>query len=417
MSSNSIHLPQELIDCIIDTLCDDRAALLSLHGASRCFSNRACSYIFRTVSLRSDLLPRFVELCSQSPRILPYIQDLHVSDYTHEMDESLRWLPNIHSISVVDGPATFVAVIFPTITSLALRNVAFPSHLEFDGFLRRLSRLRHLSLMDVSVPRYCSPPLTVEKYGFVLESLEVHCRASMNAVRITSENDMCPLVISRALKKLTVAISVVDFLPFILKRLSENGGRIKTLCIGPSIAKDFQTGPANWSGIPCRDTLSDLQHISLTVIDMPNVNPIPSIRWLVNFLSHAPVPSALFSLTLTIAFSRTSNGYFLIFNQGSIWNDVAAALPALARWDIRLTNWDAMRDLEFRTLSPASGAVKRLIEKKLPGSGLWGVTRVGVDYFPEGYKRVSGGTSVRESRAANIFASTLNGGVIRFRLV
>ncbi|KAK0438445.1 hypothetical protein EV421DRAFT_1824859 [Armillaria borealis] len=411
MSTNSINLPQELIDSIIDTLCDDRIALVSLNSASRSFSHRACSYLFRTISLRHDLLPRFVELCSQSPRILPYIQDLHVSDYTQEMDQSLYLLPNIRSISVIDGFATFVPVKFPDITSLTLRNVTFSSHLEFDGLLRSLSKLKRLSMTDISIPRFCTPPSTVEKYGFVLETLEINCRASMNAIRIAAKPDMCPLRCSHNLK-LTVSISVVDFLPLILKRLSENGGRINTLRIGPSIAKDFQTVPADWSLTPCHESLSQLQHISLTVIDIPGMNPIPALHWLINFLSHAPVPSSLLSLTITIAFSKTSDGFYLVYNQGSIWNDMAAALPALSRWDIRLTNWDAMKYLEFKTLSPASGAMKRHIEKRLKSSELSGITKVWVDYFPDGYEHVTGGKSIQVSRTLTIFAHTLNGGVI-----
>ncbi|KAK0199500.1 hypothetical protein DFS33DRAFT_1388467 [Desarmillaria ectypa] len=417
MSSNSINLPQEIIDSIIDTLCDDRIALLSLNGTSRSFSHRACSYLFLTTSLRRGLLPKFVELCSHSPRILPYIQNLHVSDYTHEMDEPLRWPQNVRSISVTDGFATFVAVIFPAITSLTLRNVTFSSHLEFDGFLRRLSKLKHLSLTDVTLPRYFSPPPVVEKYGFVLESLEIHCRASMNAFRVTAEREMCPLPSSHNLKKLTVSISIVDFLPLILKRLSEAGGRVNALHIGPSIAKEYQTSPADGSFVPCHDSLSQLQHISLTVIDIPGMNPIPALQWLINFLSHAPIPNSLSSLTITIAFSKTSNGFYLVYNQGSIWNDVAAALPALSRWDIRLTNWDAMKDLEFNTLSPASGAMKRLIEKRLKSLDSSGITRVWVDYFPDGYEQFTGGMSIQTSRASNIFTSVLDGGTIPFRFI
>ncbi|KAK0448441.1 uncharacterized protein EV420DRAFT_1566771 [Desarmillaria tabescens] len=417
MSINSINLPQEIIDSIVDTLYNDRIALLSLNGTSRGFSHRACSYLFRTVSLRSDLLPKFVELWSHSPRILPYIQNLHVSDYTHEMDESLRLLPNIHSISVIDGFATFVAVIFPAITSLTLRNVTFSSHLQFDGFLRKLPKLKHLSLTDISLPRYCSPPPIVEKYDFVLESLEIRCRASMNVLRVTAERDMCPLPSSHDLDKLTVSISLVDFLPLILKRLSENGGRVNSLHIGPSIAKDFQTGPADWSFVPCHDSLSQLQHISLTVIDIPGMNPIPALHWLINFLSHAPVPHSLSSLTITIAFSKTSNGFYLVYNQGSIWNDVAAALPALSRWDIRLTNWDAMKDLEFNTLSPASEAMKQHIEKRLKSSDSSGITKVWVDYFPDGYEQFTGGKFIQASRTSSIFASVLNRNIIPFRFI
>ncbi|PBK61505.1 hypothetical protein ARMSODRAFT_964882 [Armillaria solidipes] len=209
MSSSAINLPQELIDSIIDTLWDDRIALLSLNSASRSFSHRACSYLFRTISLRHDLLPRFVELCSQSPRILPYIQDLHVSDYTQEMDQSLYLLPNIRSISVIDGFATFVPVKFPDITSLTLRNVTFSSHLEFDGLLRSLSKLKRLSMTDISIPRFCSPPSTVEKYGFVLETLEIHCRASMNAIRIAAKPDMCPILCSHNLKLTKTAVGSI----------------------------------------------------------------------------------------------------------------------------------------------------------------------------------------------------------------
>ncbi|KAK0479077.1 hypothetical protein EDD18DRAFT_868421 [Armillaria luteobubalina] len=203
---SSMNLPQELIDSIIDTLCDDRTALLSLNSASRSFSHRACSYLFRTISLRNDLLPRFVELCSQSPRILSYIQDLHVSDFTKEMEESLGLLPNIRSVSLIDGFATFVTAKFPDITSLTLRNVTFPSHHEFDKFLRRLSNLKHLSLTDVSIPRFCTPPPTVEKYGFVLDTLEIYCRASLNAIRVTAKPDMCPLICSHNLKLTQTAV-------------------------------------------------------------------------------------------------------------------------------------------------------------------------------------------------------------------
>ncbi|KAJ7111324.1 hypothetical protein C8R44DRAFT_883138 [Mycena epipterygia] len=97
------HLPQELVDLIVDNLCDDIPSLKSCSLAARTFSGSVRAHIFRKVEITPPLPGKTHSPCQQlyklltsTPYIAPLIDELHIvlvgSETCFEYDEDGQYL-------------------------------------------------------------------------------------------------------------------------------------------------------------------------------------------------------------------------------------------------------------------------------------------------------------------------------------
>ncbi|KAG7450855.1 uncharacterized protein BT62DRAFT_540424 [Guyanagaster necrorhizus] len=75
-------LPQELIDCVLDQLCDDHQTLIVCLRAGRPFLARARVHIFSSVHIqlepRRNTWKQFLRLFSSSPHLAPLVHTVHL---------------------------------------------------------------------------------------------------------------------------------------------------------------------------------------------------------------------------------------------------------------------------------------------------------------------------------------------------
>ncbi|KAK0200763.1 hypothetical protein DFS33DRAFT_1075027 [Desarmillaria ectypa] len=166
-SKNAMEkFPQELIDLIIDQLCDDPKALGTCLSLSRSFRPHAQVLLFRATRISSDLdFLKFTAVCRSSPAVEYLVRSLH---FVYSIDllggsgsvaaRQLRilFLPNVDALHIDGGGNAWddglVGSMTSVITSLTLEGVEFSSAESFRRCIRSYPQLKSLNMIGVSSP-------------------------------------------------------------------------------------------------------------------------------------------------------------------------------------------------------------------------------------------------------------------------
>lgn len=159
------HLPQELIDTIVDEVKYDVSTLISLRSAQRAFA-RASIHLYRAVDLseRSRTI-QFFDLCAGDKRIKSYVQSIYVEtlttpDYT-DFHHILRGLTDVQELTISGEYECIPPVlrgVFMTynLSALTLKDMEF-DYADLQAFVRPYPNLRWLSAFEIEVEEQVAP--------------------------------------------------------------------------------------------------------------------------------------------------------------------------------------------------------------------------------------------------------------------
>ncbi|KAF9781713.1 hypothetical protein BJ322DRAFT_240217 [Thelephora terrestris] len=150
-------LPQELLDCIMDMLCDDLRTLKACSLTCKALFASTRHLIHQTLHLSA----RFLSYMAMGERgLLRYTRHLHIPDRSRLTPSTLlphlhhfQSLDRVHTITITNYDAirwgndhrTFFANFYPTLTSLTLAQ-AFGSHQSLFQFVLQFPNLENLCL-------------------------------------------------------------------------------------------------------------------------------------------------------------------------------------------------------------------------------------------------------------------------------
>ncbi|KIY65155.1 hypothetical protein CYLTODRAFT_424584 [Cylindrobasidium torrendii FP15055 ss-10] len=184
-------LPVELIDSIVDQLCDDRDALKSCSLAAQTLRPRAQAHLFKDISLESATwCEKFYRTTCLSPSLPRSVRSMRLVSFPGQWikDEPsfpllVEKMANLQQLMMffVDWDSTpalnSALQTLGNLTSVTLTNVSFASSIEFFNTLRCWPNLRHLTLRGIFFknrlvePIDCIPAL--EGIPTRLESLNI----------------------------------------------------------------------------------------------------------------------------------------------------------------------------------------------------------------------------------------------------
>ncbi|KAK0224098.1 hypothetical protein IW262DRAFT_1548208 [Armillaria fumosa] len=159
------HLPQELIDTIIDEVKYDVSTLISLRSAQQAFA-RARIHLYRAIDLskRSRAI-EFFHLCAVDKQIKSYVQSIYVEtlstpDY-NDFHHILRGLTEVQELTISGEYECIPPVlrgVFMTynLSALTLKDMEF-DYADLQAFVRPYPNLRRLSAFEVKVEEQVAP--------------------------------------------------------------------------------------------------------------------------------------------------------------------------------------------------------------------------------------------------------------------
>ncbi|KAF9443191.1 hypothetical protein P691DRAFT_680026 [Macrolepiota fuliginosa MF-IS2] len=337
MAASVLHLPQELVDSIIEYVGDDRSTLCSCALVSRSWLHSSRYHLFANISLsphiQGNIPPQ--QLCAQlygvlqeSPAIVPYIRSLQIFDGGLPPHRTAQWISNERTLppllkllthlrqlelsassacNVIQWkslPFTLQNAIctllkLPSLTYLRLHSWTFPNLASIAAVLSSCQHLKCLSLSAVAVcedldnTHHSEPPDTIPNDEFSSGSDTANTRAPTPSLEVLTLDYVnfgylgywlfappSPISFSN-LRELRISHSAD---PLVVEQI--------LLSIGPSL-EHLHLKPGSWDVFPfdLRNNLN-LKSLRLT-LEVPET----ALSWCTTLLSSLSPSGFLNSLT------------------------------------------------------------------------------------------------------------------------
>ncbi|KAF9019653.1 hypothetical protein BDZ89DRAFT_1139206 [Hymenopellis radicata] len=333
-----LHLPQELLDLIVDELHADVRSLRACALTGRPLLHRARAHLFRELVLT----PVSAQRASPSPHLYPYVQRLRLiglgnrgTDQWSAQSRTLdivSQMTNVREVSVINVELTLLYDLHwaSTIDTLFLNILRVESRTVFFDLMKQFPNLRHFSF-------YQFHTLGEEDSGDGMEPAKEKIRLKMLEVCFTySRSDVVDILIHPrspfSLEDLATLIikpkaSDVDALSRIRDMLAVTGEALTTLDIGP-----FRMHSVN-EDLPILD-LTRLRILHIAISD--RVIHQALLTWWTSVFASRREKWALEDLTITVLLhfydwdSLTAHGSSHFFSARQKWDELAKVLCQLA---------------------------------------------------------------------------------------